>query len=207
MSQVSKIMTIIGITGGIASGKSTLVKQVRQAGYQVIDADQVVHDLQAKGGRLYEALVKNFGPDILAEDGNLDRPKLSAMIFSSPENRDLSAKIQNQIIHQELEKAKASLGATEITFFMDIPLLIELGYQDWFDAIWLVYVPKDIQVSRLMARNNYSEEEALVRLASQIPLEDKKLFADRIFDNSGDLPALYQQIDQALNELNKGDKS
>ncbi|CAM4157207.1 dephospho-CoA kinase [Streptococcus penaeicida] len=200
-------MTIIGITGGIASGKSTLVKQVRQAGYQVIDADQVVHDLQAKGGRLYEALVKNFGPDILAEDGNLDRPKLSAMIFSSPENRDLSAKIQNQIIHQELEKAKASLGATEITFFMDIPLLIELGYQDWFDAIWLVYVPKDIQVSRLMARNNYSEEEALVRLASQIPLEDKKLFADRIFDNSGDLPALYQQIDQALNELNKGDKS
>ncbi|PND47470.1 dephospho-CoA kinase [Streptococcus penaeicida] len=187
-------MTIIGITGGIASGKSTLVKQVRQAGYQVIDADQVVHDLQAKGGRLYEALVKNFGPDILAEDGNLDRPKLSAMIFSSPENRDLSAKIQNQIIHQELEKAKASLGATEITFFMDIPLLIELGYQDWFDAIWLVYVPKDIQVSRLMARNNYSEEEALVRLASQIPLEDKKLFADRIFDNSGDLPAFISKL-------------
>lgn len=207
MSQVSKVMTIIGITGGIASGKSTLVKQVRQAGYQVIDADQVVHDLQAKGGRLYDALVKNFGPDILAEDGNLDRPKLSAMIFASPENRALSAKIQNQIIHQELEKAKDSLAATESIFFMDIPLLIELGYQEWFDAIWLVYVPKDIQVSRLMARNNYSEEEALVRLASQMPLEDKKVFADRIFDNSGDLPALYQQIDQALNELEKGDKS
>lgn len=207
MSQVSKVMTIIGITGGIASGKSTLVKQVRQAGYQVIDADQVVHDLQAKGGRLYDALVKNFGPDILAEDGNLDRPKLSAMIFASPENRALSAKIQNQIIHQELEKAKDSLAATESIFFMDIPLLIELGYQEWFDAIWLVYVPKDIQVSRLIARNNYSEEEALVRLASQMPLEDKKVFADRIFDNSGDLPALYQQIDQALNELEKGDKS
>ncbi|MGT2958707.1 dephospho-CoA kinase [Streptococcus bovimastitidis] len=200
-------MTIIGITGGIASGKSTLVKQVRQAGYPVIDADQVVHDLQAKGGRLYEALVKNFGPDILAEDGNLDRPKLSAMIFSSPENRVLSAKIQNQIIHQELKKAKDSLAATETIFFMDIPLLIELGYQEWFDAIWLVFVPKDIQVSRLMARNNYSEEEALVRLASQMPLEDKKVFADRIFDNSGDLPALYQQIDQALNELEGGEKS
>lgn len=207
MSQVSKDMTIIGITGGIASGKSTLVKQVRQAGYPVIDADQVVHDLQAKGGRLYEALVKNFGPDILAEDGNLDRPKLSAMIFSSPENRVLSAKIQNQIIHQELKKAKDSLAATETIFFMDIPLLIELGYQEWFDAIWLVFVPKDIQVSRLMARNNYSEEEALVRLASQMPLEDKKVFADRIFDNSGDLPALYQQIDQALNELEGGEKS
>lgn len=207
MSQVSKDMTIIGITGGIASGKSTLVKQVRHAGYPVIDADQVVHDLQAKGGRLYEALVKNFGPDILAEDGNLDRPKLSAMIFSSPENRVLSAKIQNQIIHQELKKAKDSLAATETIFFMDIPLLIELGYQEWFDAIWLVFVPKDIQVSRLMARNNYSEEEALVRLASQMPLEDKKVFADRIFDNSGDLPALYQQIDQALNELEGGEKS
>lgn len=194
-------MTIIGITGGIASGKSTLVEQVRLAGYKVLDADQIVHTLQEKGGRLYDALVKTFGPEILTEDEELDRPKLSQMIFSSQENRELSANIQNQIIHEELEKAKDTLVVSEDVFFMDIPLLIELGYQNWFDTIWLVYVPKDIQIARLMVRNHYSREEALQRLASQMPLEDKRDFADKIFDNSGSFEDLKRQVSEALKKL------
>ncbi|EGJ28212.1 dephospho-CoA kinase [Streptococcus porcinus str. Jelinkova 176] len=201
MSQVSKTMTIIGITGGIASGKSTLVEQVRLAGYKVLDADQIVHTLQEKGGRLYNALVKTFGPEILTEDERLDRPKLSEMIFSSQENRELSANIQNQIIHEELEKAKDTLVVSEDVFFMDIPLLIELGYQNWFDTIWLVYVPKDIQIARLMARNHYSRDEALQRLASQMPLEEKRAFADKIFDNSGSVEDLKRQVSDALRKL------
>ncbi|MBA2795397.1 dephospho-CoA kinase [Streptococcus porcinus] len=194
-------MTIIGITGGIASGKSTLVEQVRLAGYKVLDADQIVHTLQEKGGRLYDALVKTFGPEILTEDEELDRPKLSQMIFSSQENRELSANIQNQIIHEELEKAKDTLVVSEDVFFMDIPLLIELGYQNWFDTIWLVYVPKDIQIARLMVRNHYSREEALQRLASQMPLEEKRDFADKIFDNSGSFEDLKRQVSEALKKL------
>ncbi|MGT2685902.1 dephospho-CoA kinase [Streptococcus porcinus] len=194
-------MTIIGITGGIASGKSTLVEQVRLAGYKVLDADQIVHTLQEKGGRLYNALVKTFGPEILTEDERLDRPKLSEMIFSSQENRELSANIQNQIIHEELEKAKDTLVVSEDVFFMDIPLLIELGYQNWFDTIWLVYVPKDIQIARLMARNHYSRDEALQRLASQMPLEEKRAFADKIFDNSGSVEDLKRQVSDALRKL------
>lgn len=201
MSQVSKTMTIIGITGGIASGKSTLVEQVRLAGYKVLDADQIVHTLQEKGGRLYNALVQTFGPEILTEDEQLDRPKLSEMIFSSQENRELSANIQNQIIHEELEKAKDTLVVSEEVFFMDIPLLIELGYQNWFDTIWLVYVPKDIQIARLMTRNHYSRDEALQRLASQMPLEEKRAFADKIFDNSGSVEDLKRQVSDALRKL------
>ncbi|MGT2721644.1 dephospho-CoA kinase [Streptococcus porcinus] len=194
-------MTIIGITGGIASGKSTLVEQVRLAGYKVLDADQIVHTLQEKGGRLYNALVQTFGPEILTEDEQLDRPKLSEMIFSSQENRELSANIQNQIIHEELEKAKDTLVVSEEVFFMDIPLLIELGYQNWFDTIWLVYVPKDIQIARLMTRNHYSRDEALQRLASQMPLEEKRAFADKIFDNSGSVEDLKRQVSDALRKL------
>ncbi|VTS16660.1 dephospho-CoA kinase [Streptococcus pseudoporcinus] len=192
---------IIGITGGIASGKSTLVNGIREAGYQVVDADQVVHTLQKKGGLLYDALVATFGVDILNVDGQLDRPKLSEIIFSSQENKELSSKIQNPIIHEELARLRQQLMKTENIFFMDIPLLIELDYQDWFDAIWLVYVPKDIQLTRLMARNQYSEEEALQRLASQMPLEEKRAFADRFFDNSGSLDDLKIQLSDALKDL------
>lgn len=201
MSQVSKNMTVIGITGGIASGKSTLVKAIREAGFKVIDADQVVHDLQAKGGRLYEALVQTFGQGILTSDGHLDRPKLSEMIFSSSENRELSSSIQNHIIHEELAKAKDTLAATEAIFFMDIPLLIELGYQEWFDAIWLVYVSPDVQIQRLMARNHYSKEQAEKRLATQLPMDQKKKFADVIIDNNGSIQDLRDQLDQALKGL------
>ncbi|MCK1237414.1 dephospho-CoA kinase [Streptococcus uberis] len=194
-------MTVIGITGGIASGKSTLVKAIREAGFKVIDADQVVHDLQAKGGRLYEALVQTFGHGILTSDGHLDRPKLSEMIFSSSENRELSSSIQNHIIHEELAKAKDTLAATEAIFFMDIPLLIELGYQEWFDAIWLVYVSPDVQIQRLMARNHYSKEQAEKRLATQLPMDQKKKFADVIIDNNGSIQDLRDQLDQALKGL------
>ncbi len=144
---------IIGITGGIASGKSTVVEEIRLAGYQVIDADAVVHDLQAKGGQLYQALLDWLGPEILTADGQLDRSKLSQLIFSSPEQQARSAQLQNDIIRQTLAKERDRLAQSEDLFFMDIPLLVELDYLDWFDAIWLVYVDEDKQVQRLMERN------------------------------------------------------
>ena len=105
---------IIGITGGIASGKSTVVEEIRQAGYQVIDADAVVHDLQAKGGQLYQALLDWLGPEILRADGQLDRPKLSQLIFSSPEHQARSAQLQNDIIRQALAQ-EAGLTAKTLT--------------------------------------------------------------------------------------------
>lgn len=164
---------IIGITGGIASGKSTVTNYLRQKGYQVIDADQVVHELQAKGGKLYQALVSWLGSAILNEAGELDRPKLSQLIFSSQENLAKSSRLQNDIIRQELANRRDQLAKIEETFFMDIPLLFEQDYADWFDEVWLVDVSKGTQLERLMARNNLSQEEAQQRIAAQLSLADK----------------------------------
>ena len=192
---------IIGITGGIASGKSTVVEEIRLAGYQVIDADAVVHDLQAKGGQLYQALLDWLGPEILTADGQLDRSKLSQLIFSSPEQQARSAQLQNDIIRQTLAKERDRLAQSEDLFFMDIPLLVELDYLDWFDAIWLVYVDEDKQVQRLMERNGYNQTQAQLRIATQMPLLEKKKYATLILDNNGSLEDLQQQVRQALKNL------
>lgn len=192
---------IIGLTGGIASGKSTVTKIIRESGFKVIDADQVVHKLQAKGGKLYQALLEWLGPEILDADGELDRPMLSQMIFANPDNMKTSARLQNSIIRQELACQRDQLKQTEEIFFMDIPLLIEEKYIKWFDEIWLVFVDKEKQLQRLMARNNYSREEAELRLSHQMPLTDKKSFASLIIDNNGDLITLKEQILDALQRL------
>ncbi|MGT2948340.1 dephospho-CoA kinase [Streptococcus devriesei] len=195
---------IIGITGGIASGKSTVVEQIRRAGYQVIDADQVVHDLQKKGGRLYQALILAFGTDIVAADGQLDRAKLAQLIFSNEENREKSAKLQNRIIREELARRRDALAAKEPLFFMDIPLLYELDYQDWFDEIWLIYTDEDKQLERLMKRNNYSSDEALKRITAQMPLKNKKKAAQIIIDNNGSPEETRKQLEVQLKRLEKG---
>lgn len=192
---------IIGITGGIASGKSTVTNYLRQKGYQVIDADQVAHELQAKGGKLYQALVSWLGSAILNEAGELDRPKLSQLIFCSQENLAKSSQLQNDIIRQELANRRNQLAKTEETFFMDIPLLFEQDYADWFDEVWLVYVNPETQIKRLKARNGYSQEEAQQRLASQMKLEDKVPYADFVIKNDGNLEELIEQIDKKLRRL------
>ena len=194
---------IIGITGGIASGKSTVTEFLRQQGYQVIDADQVVHELQEPGGRLYQALLSAFGSAILREDGRLDRPKLGAMIFGNPQLLAQSSQIQNQIIREELAGRRDLLAETEDIFFMDLPLLFELQYEDWFDQIWLVDVTEETQLSRLMTRNALSQEEAEKRIAAQLSLQEKRKRSDVLIDNNGSLEETRQQIRNALQKLER----
>ena len=189
---------IIGITGGIASGKSTVTEFLRQQGYKVIDADQVVHELQEPGGRLYQALLSTFGSAILQEDGRLDRPKLGAMIFGNPELLAQSSQIQNQIIREELAHRRDLLAETEDFFFMDLPLLFELQYEDWFDQIWLVDVTKETQLSRLMARNALSQEGAEKRIAAQLSLQEKRKRADVLIENNGSVEETLAQVAQLL---------
>lgn len=196
-----KMTKIIGITGGIASGKSTVVEEIRRAGYQVIDADEVVHGLQSKGGKLYQALLGWLGPDILTAEGQLDRPKLSQLIFSSAENQAKSATLQNHIIRQALAQERDRLSEGQDILFMDIPLLVELDYLDWFDQIWLVYVDEHQQLHRLMERNGYSQVQAKQRIATQMPLSDKKQYADLLLDNNGSPEDLKKQVQLALKNL------
>ena len=192
---------IIGITGGIASGKSTVVAEIRKQGYQVIDADQVVHELQEKGGKLYQTLVEWLGNNILQENGELDRQKLGQVIFGNKEMMAKSSRLQNEIIRQELANRRNQLAQTEEVFFMDIPLLIELDYMDWFDEVWLVYVDEKTQLDRLVMRNHYTRSEAQKRIASQMSTEAKKAYADKLLDNRGNLQALKEQADRLLHTL------
>ena len=176
---------------------------MRKQGYQVIDADQVVHELQEPGGRLYQALLSTFGSAILQEDGHLDRPKLGAMIFGNPELLAQSSQLQNEIIREELAGRRDLLAETEDIFFMDLPLLFELQYEDWFDQIWLVDVTEETQISRLMARNALSQEEAEKRIAAQLSLQEKRRRADVLIDNNGPREATRQQVCDALQKLER----
>ena len=185
---------IIGITGGIASGKSTVTNFLRQKGFEVVDADVLVHQLQKPGGRLYQILVEHFGEKVLLEDGGLDRPLLASLIFSNSEEREWSKETQGQIIREELGSLRDKLAQTEDVFFMDIPLLFEQDYASWFDETWLVYVSRDTQLDRLMNRDQLSKESAETRLASQWPLEEKKKFATYILDNNGIREQLLSQV-------------
>lgn len=194
---------IIGLTGGIASGKSTVTSYLKEKGYPVIDADRVVHDLQAPGGELYRALVEHFGRDILLDTGDLNRPALAQRIFSSQKEITWSNQVQGDIIRKALARERDRLAKTEDLLFMDIPLLIEQGYLDWFDQVWLVYVTEETQLQRLMERNSLREVQARDRLVAQMPLDEKKAFVDLVLDNNSKRDHLYQQIDRALEQIER----
>ena len=189
---------IIGITGGIASGKSTVTNFLRQEGYKVVDADALVHKLQNPGGRLYRILLEHFGQEIILENGRLNRLLLAKRLFSNPVELDWSKETQGEVIREELATLRDQLAQTEDVFFMDIPLLFEQGYDSWFDEIWLVYVDKKTQIERLMNRDHMNVEEAQARLESQWSLSKKKKLASHIIDNSGTQKELVEQVASLL---------
>lgn len=192
---------IIGITGGIASGKSTVTEFLRQKGFQVVDADAVVHQLQKPGGRLYQVLVEHFGEKILLENGELNRPLLASLIFSNPEEQEWSKSTQGEIIREKLAALRNQFAQTEALFFMDIPLLFEQDYASWFDETWLVYVNRDVQLERLMKRDQISREAAESRLNSQWPLERKISLSSHSLDNNGNQEQLIAQVVQLFEEM------
>ena len=192
---------IIGITGGIASGKSTVTEFLRQNGFEVVDADAVVHQLQKPGGRLYQIIVEHFGDKVLLESGELNRPLLASLIFSNPKEQEWSERTQGEIIREELAALRNQLAQTEALFFMDIPLLFEQDYDSWFDEIWLVYVNRDVQLERLMKRDQISKEAAESRLNSQWPLERKMVLASHSLDNNGNQKQLIAQVVHLLEEM------
>ena len=189
---------IIGITGGIASGKSTVTEFLRQKGFEVVDADALVHKLQNPGERLYRILVEHFGQEIILENSSLNRPLLAKRMFSNPSELEWSKETQGKVIREELAILRDQLAQTEDVFFMDIPLLFEQGYDSWFDEIWLVYLDKKTQIERLMNRDHMNIEEAQARLESQWSLSKKEKLASYIIDNSGTHEELIKQVTSLL---------
>ncbi|WP_458354728.1 dephospho-CoA kinase [Peribacillus frigoritolerans] len=192
---------IIGITGGIASGKSTVSLYLQELGFTIVDADLASRAVVEPGEEAYHQVVKAFGEDILLTDGNIDRVKLGSIIFNDQEKRLLL----NGIVHPAVRnwmrvKTEAALSSGEETVFMDIPLLFESKLTFMVDKTLLVYVDEQVQLQRLMNRNGLSEKEALARINSQMPLADKKALADAVIDNNGDINETKRQVKAILSE-------
>ncbi len=172
----------IGLTGGIASGKSTVSNILRKLGAEIIDADKITHRLMEPKKELWQKIVVEFGDDILLEAGQIDRERLGDIVFSDSTKRRRLEEISHPIIIKELRR-RMELSSNKIVI-ADIPLLIETGMVDLFDQVWLVYVEESIQIERLMRRDEINYQSAIKKIKSQMPLIEKRDYADKIIENN-----------------------
>ncbi len=194
---------IAGLTGGIATGKSTVSAILKECGAIVIDADLIAHAVVKKGLEAYERIVAHFGKQILLPSGEIDRPQLGNIVFNHPDQKEKLNQIVHPAVFEEMERQirKIERRNSASVVISDIPLLIESGMHKRFSEIILVYIPEYLQVQRLMIRSDLSAAQANSRIRAQMPIEEKKRFATRIIDNSGDFEntrnqviAVYQQL-------------
>lgn len=193
---------ILGLTGGIATGKSTVSAMLRERGIPVIDADVIAREVVEPGKPAYEAIVKHFGRDILLPGGEINRKLLGDVVFSDEtERQKLNAIVHPEVRRVMREQAKqAERGGAPIVF-MDIPLLYESKLQHLVDKIVVVYAPAAMQLTRMMERDELDEEQANKRLRAQLPIEQKKLDADYVIDNTGTREETEKQVEELLAEL------
>lgn len=192
---------IIGLTGSIATGKSSVSKYIKEKGFKVIDADLIARDA-AKEKEVIESLKEKFGEDIY-NDKELDRDKLGKIIFSDEKKRNILNSIMFPVIYKMINR---EIEKSDGIIFVDIPLLFEneeinKKYKLFFDEIWLVYSDFETQVERLMKRDGIDRNYAIEKIFSQISVEDKKKKSDIIIENSGDISKTYEQVDRLLKGL------
>ena len=194
-------MKIVGLTGGISSGKSTVSSYLKQLKIPVIDADEVARKVVEPNSQGAREIRKTFGSDVFEEDGSLNRQKLGSLIFSNAENRqkldDLLQPLIKIMILDEIEEYRQK---GENMIVLDLPLLFEKQYEELCEDIIVVYIPKELQLERLMRRNQYTKQEALSRIDSQLSIEEKRKRATVLFDNQGTIQQLYRQVEQWLVE-------
>ncbi len=192
--------TRVGLTGGIASGKSTVSAILRELGAVVIDADALAREVVEKGTPGLAAVVAEFGPSILTPDGDLDRPAMGALVFGDVGARRRLEAIVHPLVFERivaLEEA-APPGALVVH---DIPLLAESGRAGTFDAVIVVHVPEDVQIERMVRDRGWSEQEARARIAAQATAEDRLALATYVIDNTGTREDLRHRVTEVLEGL------
>ncbi|MCM3062168.1 dephospho-CoA kinase [Bacillus altitudinis] len=198
---------VIGLTGGIASGKSTVSQMIKEKGIRVVDADIIAKEAVSKGSAALHQIVQTFGEEVLLPNGELNRQQLGAIIFSDEEKRKkLNAIVHPEVRKEMLKQRDEGVSNNETFVVLDIPLLFESKLEGLVDRIIVVYTTPELQLSRLMNRNDLSEEEALNRIHSQQPLEEKCQKADRVIENTKDLAFIRKQLENILNEWEHTDK-
>jgi dephospho-CoA kinase len=196
----------IGLTGGIACGKSTVASMLVSLGAILIDADQLAREVVMPGRPALQQIVERFGPEMMLPDGTLHRKALGALIFKDPAARkDLEA-ITHPLIRQAMwdQMHQAEEAFPDKLVVVDVPLLYESKLQGYYQKVMVVYLPERVQLQRLIERDGLSLEAAEQRLQSQMPIEQKKLLADIVIDNSGSLADTEKQIQKFW--LRKGER-
>jgi len=185
---------LIGLTGGIGSGKSTVSARLAELGARVVDADAIVRAVQAPGTEVFAAIVERFGPGVVAEDGALDRAALAAIVFNDPDQ----LKALNDIVHPAvgvgIAEALAAAAETDDVVILDVPLLVESGRDD-MAALVVVDLDPEVAVARLVEHRGFTEEDARARISRQASREDRLAKADKVLDNSGTAEDLLAQVD------------
>ena len=195
-------MKIIGLTGGIACGKSTVSTELRARGAAIIDADALAHELSQPHQPLYNAYVQRFGREIVTENGTLDRAAIARRVFADPAVRTEVEAIAHPIIRRAAEeRLRAARDENKRAAVLDVPLLFEAGWDALADETWVVALPREEQLARLLARDTSMDEgEARARIAAQMPLAEKCARADVIIDNSGTKEEIREYIGKLWKE-------
>lgn len=196
---------VIGLTGGISTGKSTVSEIISEKGFKVIDADLISREILDIGQDAYKEVVNFFGIEVLNPDKTINRTYLGTKIFRDKKLRDRLNSITHPSIMKKI-KQQVDLNHEEEIIFLDIPLLIEvydelINAKIYFDEIWLVYCDRETQISRLMKRDSISHEQAELKINAQMDIENKRKLVDRIINNTKDLDYLMDQIKTALEQI------
>lgn len=199
-------LKLIGLTGGIATGKSTVSNILIEKGFHIIDADKIAKKVVEKGEESYFKIVKFFGNKILLGNEEIDRKALGKIIFNDESLRDTLNSVTHPYIFKEIKNQIESISKDNSIIFLDIPLLFEQyklleEYSIEFHEIWLVFCDKVTQINRLMKRDNISKEQAMKRISSQMSLDKKRRMSSKTIDNSKDIGYLKKQIDKLLKTI------
>ncbi|MDO9529290.1 MAG: dephospho-CoA kinase [Syntrophales bacterium] len=189
-------MLSVGLTGGIASGKSTVAKMFQEKGAYLIDLDVMVRSVEEPGAPVWKRIVEDFGSKILNEDGTINREKLGAIVFCDKEKLEKLNEIVHPVVFGEWKQQIADIEKNDPDAIVvsDIPLLIEVGKVDEVDLVVLVYISQEEQIRRLIERDRCSRKEALARIDSQMPIDKKLWYSDFVVDNGGSLEETAEQV-------------
>jgi dephospho-CoA kinase len=190
----------VGLTGGIASGKSTVSAILAELGAVVIDADALAREVVARGTPGLAAVVAEFGPGLLTAEGDLDRPAMGALVFGDPDARRRLEAVVHPLVHERSAQLEAE-AAPDAVVVHDIPLLAEVGRAGSFDAVIVVDAPPELQVSRMVQERGWTRDDAQSRIAAQATREDRLAIATHVVDNTGSLDALREQVERVYAEL------
>lgn len=194
-------MTVrVGLTGGIASGKSTVSAILAELGAVVIDADLIAREVVARGTPGLAGVVAEFGPGVLTADGDLDRPAMGALVFADPSARKRLETIIHPLVHQRSAELEATARPGSVIVH-DIPLLAEVGRGGQFDAVVVVDAPTEEQVTRMVRDRGWTREDAESRIAAQASREDRLAIATSVIENTGSLDALRRRVEEVYAEL------